>query len=76
MIHLRIKSSNQNLYTNMANIFKNYDQIMLGKEYSFENTGENIGNIPLLSFQNKVIIIVDKSNTAFLENEEFLEYLM
>jgi len=75
MIHLRIKSSNQNLYTNMANIFKNYDQIMLGKEYSFENTGENIGNIPLLSFQNKVIIIVDKSNTAFLENEEFLEYV-
>lgn len=75
IIHLRIKSNNQEMYTNLANIFKSYDNIMLGKEYSFENSGRNLGNIPLLTFQNKVILIVDKINNAFLENKEFLEYV-
>jgi len=75
IIHLRIKSNNQQIYSNMANIFKSYDSIMLGKEYSFENSGKNLGSMPLLSFQNKIILIVDKINNAFLENNEFLEYV-
>ena len=48
---------------------------MLGKDYSFENYGKNLGSLPLLSFQNKVILIVDKINNAFLENQDFLEYV-
>jgi hypothetical protein len=75
IIHLRIKSTNQGMYSNLANIFKSYDQQMLGKEYSFENSGRNLGNVPLLKLQNKIILIVDKLNNAFLENQEFLEYV-
>jgi hypothetical protein len=75
IIHLRIKSNNQEVYTNMANIFKSYDSIMLGKDYSFENYGKNLGSLPLLTFQNKIIVIVDKINNAFLENQDFLEYV-
>jgi len=75
LIHLRIKSNNQKMYSNFANIFKSYDSIMLGKEYSFENSGKNIGITPLLEFRNKVILIVDRTNTSFLENNEFLEYV-
>jgi hypothetical protein len=75
IIHLRIKSNNQEVYSNMANIFKSYDSIMLGKDYSFENYGKNLGSLPLLSFQNKIIVIVDKINNAFLENQDFLEYV-
>jgi len=75
IIHLRIKSNNQSMYSNLANIFKSYDSIMLGKEYSYENSGRNLGNTPLLQFQNKVILIVDKINNAFLENQDFLEYV-
>jgi hypothetical protein len=75
IIHLRIKSNNQEVYTNLANIFKSYDSIMLGKEYSFENSGQNLGSVPLLTFQNKIILIVDKINNAFLENVNFLEYV-
>jgi len=48
---------------------------MLGKEYSFENHGNNIGENPLLNFKNKIILMVDKSNNAFLENKEFLEFV-
>jgi len=75
IIHLRIKSNNQKMYGNLANIFKSYDTIMLGKEYSFENSGKNLANYPLLTFQNKVILIVDRINNAFLENQDFLEYV-
>jgi hypothetical protein len=75
LIHLRIKSNNQNMYSNLATIFKSYDNIMLGKDYSFENSGKNLGGVPLLTFQNKVILIVDKLNNAFLENQDFLEYV-
>jgi hypothetical protein len=63
------------MYTKLADIFKSYDNIMLGKEYSFENSGKNLGSMPLLNFKNKVILIVDRINNAFLENKEFLEYV-
>jgi hypothetical protein len=75
LIHLRIQSNNQEIYTMMANIFKSYDNLMLGKEYSYENSGENLGKIPLLTFQNKIIVIVDRSNNAYLDNSDFLEYV-
>jgi hypothetical protein len=75
LIHLRIKSNNQKMYSNLATILKSYDSIMLGKDFSYENSGHNLGNTPLLALRNKVIIIVDKINNAFLENDAFLEYV-
>ena len=75
IIHLRIKSNDQSIYSNLAKIFKSYDNIMLGKKYSYENNGKNIGAQPLTSFMNKIILIVDKSNNSYLENKEFLEYV-
>ena len=75
LIHLRINSNNQEMYSNLANIFKSYDNRMLGPQYSFENSGQNIGSVPLLNLQNKIILIVDKTNNAFLQNQDFLEYV-
>jgi len=75
IIHLRIKSNEQSIYDNLAKIFKYYDDIMLGKKYSYENSGKNIGGQPLTSFMNKIILIVDKSNNSYLENKEFMEYV-
>jgi len=75
IIHLRIMSNNQAMYTNLANIFKSYDSLMLGKDYSYENYGKNLGAIPLAKFMGKIILIVDKSNNAYLENQDLLEYI-
>jgi hypothetical protein len=74
-IHLRFKSNNQEMYANLANIFKSYSDIMLGMNYSYEAIGKNLGTVPLLQLQNKVGLIVDRSNTAFLENQELLEFV-
>jgi hypothetical protein len=75
LIHLRFMSNNQSMYSNLANIFKSYDSILLGKEYSYETAGHNLGGEPLLNFMNKVILIFDRSNTAFLENKDLMEYV-
>jgi hypothetical protein len=75
IIHLRCKSNNQAMYTNLANIFKSHTDIMLGPRYSFESKGGNLGNAPLLSLRNKIILIMDKSNSAFIENDDLLEYV-
>lgn len=75
IIHLRIKSTNQNMYKNFAKLLENYDSLLLGKEYSYENQGRNLGGAKLLSLAKKVIIIVDRSNIAFLECQEFYEYV-
>lgn len=75
IIHLRIKSNQEELYAKMADIFKGYDDIMLGKEYSFENNNTNLGEVPLSKLMNKIVLIVDKSNPAFLSNQNFMEYV-
>lgn len=75
LIHLRCKSNNQEMYANLANIFKSNTNIMLGPGYSYESSGTNLGSVPLMSLQNKVILIIDRSNPAFIENEDLLEYV-
>jgi len=75
IIHLRFMSNNQKMYSNLATIFKSYDSLMLGPDYSYENNGKNLGSLPLTSFMGKIILIVDKSNNSFLENNDLLEYV-
>ena len=84
IIHLRIKSDNSKMIENFAELFKQYPEIMLNDTYSYENHGNNIGNIPLIELtntsgsktpKNNVILIVDRNNHIFLENKQFMEYV-
>jgi hypothetical protein len=95
IIHLRIKSTNQNMYTNFATLLKGYEEYLLSSHYSYEYTygtpaptnstttsenGEvfyshNLGAVKLSEFQKKIIIIVDRINTAFMDNTKFYEFV-
>ena len=75
IIHLRFKSSNKKMYNNFAKILKKYNDILLGKEYSFEYNKKNLGDVPLLNFMNKVVIIADMNNPSFLDSRDFYEYV-
>lgn len=75
ILHLRIMSSNQNMYTKLASILEYYDNYLLGSKYSYENNGNNLGSTRLLDLKRKIVIIVDKSNTSYLDNRAFLEYV-
>jgi tetratricopeptide (TPR) repeat protein len=68
-------SNNQKMYTRMARLFEGMNNYFLGKQYSFENSGRNLGNVPLLELACKIVIIVDKSNSSFMENKDFKEAL-
>lgn len=75
LIHLRIMSKNKPIYKTMANsIYRNLEQRVLGKKYSYENNGKNLGEIELKYLMGKVVIIVDKSNALF-EKTELDEYV-
>lgn len=77
ILHLRIKSNNQQMYENFAKLLKSYDGILLGKAYSYENHLTNLGNVKITDpkIQGKIMIIVDRTNTAFMENKNFYEYV-
>lgn len=74
IVHLRFQSSNQSMYSNLSNILKQYDSILLEREYSFENN-RNLGSVKLLDLLGKIIIIVDRSNASFMDNPSFPEFV-
>lgn len=79
IFHMRIMSNNQKMFDKLAEIFKQYDSLFLGPEYSFENeknnTKQNLGTTPILSLSNKIIVIVDNTNKSFASNPAFYEYV-
>jgi hypothetical protein len=98
IIHLRIKSTNQKMLTNCAQIFRQYDSYMLDPHYSYEYTysqqvtdpslnvmndtnpadmyyTHNLGDVKLSDLKGKIVIIVDRLNTAFMDNQDFYEYV-
>ena len=75
VLHLRIKSANQDMFKNLAAVLEANNALLLGKAYSFENGGRNLGDVKLSELMGKIVIIVDKSNTAFLDCPEFYEYV-
>lgn len=75
ILHLRIKSTNLTMYNNFAKLFESNDSLMLGKEYSFESDGVNFGSTKLTDLMGKIVVIVDKSNTTFMDSPDFYEYV-
>jgi hypothetical protein len=75
IIHLRIMSNNQPMFKSLAKVFKSYENLLLGKDYSYENYGMNLGRTPILQLLGKIIIIVDRKQTSFLQNKKLMEFV-
>jgi hypothetical protein len=75
IIHLRVMSAHDTVYSQMAEIFKQYSSRMLDKTFSFENHSDNVGRTPILDLSNKIVVAVDRSNLGYLNNKAFLEYV-
>ncbi len=86
-ISLRIKSTNQTMFDNLANIFKSYQSTttyMLDPQYSFEYQkcsdgtnclSQNITELPIYLFNSKIIIMADRINTSILDNNNLMEFV-
>ena len=75
ILHLRIKSNNIEMYKNFALLLQKYDDILLGKKYDSEFNGHNFGAVPIHELLGKVVIIVEKINTSYLECPEFYKFI-
>lgn len=67
ILHLRFKSSHMPMYQRLAKILEGYDALLLPKDYDSENYGANFGATPLPKLRGKIVLLVDRSNPAFLE---------
>ena len=68
ILHFRIMNNNATMYKNFANIISNSQQfhsLILGKDYSNEYHGKNLGTIPILNFKRKIIICVYGADTFY-----------
>lgn len=66
IIHLRILSNNLSIYDDMAKaLYNTLEDRLLGKQFSYENNGTNIGAMFIKELMNSVIVIVDKANPLF-----------
>jgi hypothetical protein len=75
ILHFRIMSNNKDIQNSMATaLYNTLEERLLGKEFSYENNGRNIGAFPIKNLMGKVIIIVDKSNPIFTDTL-FNEYV-
>lgn len=75
ILHFRISSNNEKIYKKMADkIYSTIGPKLLGKEYSYEYSGHNLGSVPIAEFMNKIIISVDRANPLF-EKTPLKEYV-
>jgi len=63
------------MYKNFAKLLESYESLLLSKDYDSENYGKNFGNIKLQELLGKIILIVDRKNTSFLECPEFYNFI-
>ena len=62
-INLRIKSNNAKIVPDIVSaINSQFGNLLLGPEYNYLYAGNNLGQVPMSTFQNKVIIMADISN--------------
>jgi hypothetical protein len=62
-INLRIKSNNAKIVPDIVTaINAQFGSMLLGPEYNYLYAGNNLGQVPMSSFQNKVVIVADIAN--------------
>lgn len=75
IIHLRFKSAHPPMYQNFAKLLESFDSLLLGKEYDSEYYGQNFGAVPLSALMGKIVLLVERSNLAFMDCPEFYSFV-
>jgi len=75
ILHFRISSNNITMYNSLANhISQMLNNNVLGPTYSNEYNGKNLLLLPLSTFKQKIIIIIDSSNPIYKKTKLY-EYI-
>ena len=75
ILHFRISSNNVEMYNRFADAIRVIlNQRVLGPDYSYDYNNKNLGSLPISTFKQKIIIIVDSSNPIY-KNTKLYEYV-
>jgi hypothetical protein len=77
ILHFRIMNNNAIMYQNFANIISKsgtFHSLLLGKKYSNEYGGKNLGAVPIVNFKKKIIICIYGADT-FYQSTPLDEYV-
>ena len=70
LINLRIKSNNAKIVPDIVSaINEQFGNMLLGPDYNYLNGGNNLGQVPISSLQNKAIIMADISNPLCIDKD-------
>lgn len=76
LIHLRVKSANEEMYGNLVNTLGSYVNYMLNSQYNYTSVDPiNIPGMSLPLLRNKLIIIVDSTYPDVLNYKPMMEYV-
>ena len=66
LLNFRIMSNIKEVHDSIAlALYNTLEERLLGKQFSYENNGQNLGSYDLARLTGKIVIIVDKSNPLF-----------
>jgi hypothetical protein len=70
LIHIRLMTNLKGTCNKMAQLLQSsLGTRLLGPRYSFQDRGHNLGIVPLTELRGKAVILIDQSNTTFLDTE-------
>jgi len=75
-LSLRIKSDHKEINDKIAGlIYNNFEDLVMGPDYSYEYHQHNFTDVPLRNMRGKVVIIVDKSVNSLYQQSKLDEYV-
>ena len=76
IIHLRVKSNNEDMFAALTNILSSYVNYMLSSQYNYTSIDPiNIPGMSLPFLKNKIIIIIDNTYPSVLKYKPINEYV-
>ena len=76
IIHLRVKSNNEAMFTSLKDILSSYINYMLNPQYNYNSIDPiNIPGMSLPSLRNKIIIVIDNTYPSVLKYKPIIEYV-
>jgi hypothetical protein len=83
IIHLRIYSDNSDMFTNLTQIMKQYNDLLLDPSFSWANKGNDngitinyLGDVPLLQIPKRKILVIIQDNKQCIDKScPFYEYV-
>lgn len=75
IVNLRLKTCQPDVAKQLANIFLDFSNLMLGPQYSYNDNKSNFGATKIRELKGKICLFVESDNMEYTSVPEFMEYV-